>query len=45
MQISDGSNNTNRCSSKKLADDERTDLTFGQAYGLFLLDHGFDPDE
>ena len=20
-------------------------LTFGQAYGLFLLDHGFDPDE
>jgi ubiquinone biosynthesis protein COQ4 len=21
------------------------DLTFGQAYGLFLLEHGFDPDE
>jgi ubiquinone biosynthesis protein COQ4 len=45
MQISDGSNNTNSGSSEKLADSERTDLTFGQAYGLFLLDHGFDPDK
>jgi ubiquinone biosynthesis protein COQ4 len=23
----------------------RNDLTFGQAYGLFLLEHGFDPDD
>lgn len=25
--------------------DKQSTLTFGQAYGLFLLQHGFDPDE
>lgn len=33
----EGVNNTNN-------DNSKTSITFGQAYGMFLLEHGYDPD-
>ena len=30
---------------KKVQEDNNNEITFGQAYGLFLLQHGYDPDE